>query len=155
MPLVERQVIKPNHRFYRAAHRLFLQCQKLNNCPNYICCQKFSPRQPTNALTVHRPLKKGVNNNQALPAKVTENTLRLLMTAWTSDRSVRKMAIAIAELIFDHHRKFMSKKIQKKREQGRYVMYLTVKLLAKILVSQNMPVCRRLIFCSHQKSAKY
>lgn len=64
-----------------------------------------------------------------MPAKVTEKTLRLLLTASTSDRSVRK--IAIAQLIFDHRRKFMSKKIQKKREQGRYVIVFNCQAVSK------------------------
>jgi hypothetical protein len=89
MQLVERQVIKPNHRFYPEADRLSLLSKKLYNCDNYIYLrskingQNFFPGQPTNALAVDRTLKKSVND-KALPAKVTQNSLRLLLKAWTS-----------------------------------------------------------------------
>ncbi|WP_242722126.1 hypothetical protein [Microcoleus vaginatus] len=41
MQLVERQVIKPNHRFYPQADRLSLLSNKLYNCDNYIYGQNL------------------------------------------------------------------------------------------------------------------
>ncbi|MEG4107264.1 hypothetical protein QUA04_14230 [Microcoleus sp. S13_C5] len=75
MQLVERQVIKPNHRFYPEADRLSLLSNKLYNCDNYIDGQNFLSGQPTNALAVYRPLKKSLND-KALPTQVTHKTLR-------------------------------------------------------------------------------
>lgn len=66
MQLLERQVIKPNHRFYPEADRLFLQSKKLDNCDNYIYRQNFFPRQPTNAQGVDRTRSK--SDDKALPA---------------------------------------------------------------------------------------
>ena len=95
MQLVERQIVKPNDRFYPEADRLFLLSKKLDNCENYIYCQNFFSRQPTNALAADRALKKSVND-KALPAKLTHNTLRLLQTAWTSYHSVTLAGSSIA-----------------------------------------------------------
>ncbi|MCC3413543.1 MAG: hypothetical protein JGK24_19370 [Microcoleus sp. PH2017_29_MFU_D_A] len=53
MQLVERQVIKPNHRFLPEADRLFLVSQKLDNCDNNISGQNFSPvKQPILWLSI-------------------------------------------------------------------------------------------------------
>ncbi len=124
MQLVERQIIKPNHRFYPEADRWFLLSKKLYNCENEIIYrQNFLPRQPTNALAADRALKKSVND-KALPAKVRHSTLRLLLTAWTSYHSVTLAGVvAIAQRSFKQHPKSLTIK-KKKREKGRYVVVL-------------------------------
>jgi hypothetical protein len=116
MQLVERQVIKPNHRFYREADRLFLLSKKLYNCDNNISGQNFFSRQPINALTVDRARSKSVDD-KALPAKVTQNTLRLVQKAWTSYHSVTLAgAIALAKLSFQQ--KSLTVKIKPKKRAG-------------------------------------
>ena len=87
MQLVERQVIKPNHRFFPEADRLFLVSKKLDNCDNNISGQNFFPGQPTNAL-IDRTRSK---------TKVRQNTLRLQLTALTAYHGLR-LAIAGTEL---------------------------------------------------------
>lgn len=131
MQLVERQILKPNDRFYPEADRLFLLSKKLDNCENYIYCQNFFSRQPTNALAADRALKKSVND-KALPAKLTHNTLRLLQTAWTSYHSVTLAgAVDRAQRSFKQHRKSLTIKSQeKKREKGRYVVVLNCQSLS-------------------------
>jgi hypothetical protein len=117
MQLVERQIIKPNDRFYPEADRLFLLSKKLDNCENYIYCQNFFSRQPTNALAADRALKKSVND-KALPAKLTHNTLRLLQTAWTSYHSVTLAgSVDRAQRSFKQHGKSLTIKIQQKKER--------------------------------------
>ena len=86
MQLVERQVIKPNHRFYPKADRLFLLSEN-HNWDNSTYRQNFLPGQPNNALAVDRALKKSVGD-KALPAKKKQKTLWLLQTASTSYHSV-------------------------------------------------------------------
>jgi len=113
MQLVERQIIKPNHRFYPEADRLFLQ-SKNHNCDNYIYRQNFFPRQPTNALAVDSARSKSVNH-KALPAKETQNTLRLLLKASTSYHSV-SLAIVSAQLSFKQHPKSLTHKNFRKKE---------------------------------------
>ena len=116
MQLVERQIIKPNDRFYPEADRLFLLSKKLDNCENYIYCQNFFSRQPTNALAADRALKKSVND-KALPAKLTHNTLRLLQTAWTSYHSVTLAAwVDRAQGSFKQHGKSLT--IKKEKREG-------------------------------------
>lgn len=66
MQLVERQIIKPNNRFYPEADRLFL-LSKNHNCDRYIYRQNFFPRQRANALAVARARSKSVDD-KALPA---------------------------------------------------------------------------------------
>jgi hypothetical protein len=118
MQLVERQILKPNDRFYPEADRLFLLSKKLDNCQNYIYCQNFFSRQPTNALAADRALKKSVND-KALPAKLTHNTLRLLQTAWTSYHSVTLAgAVDRAQRSFKQHGKSLTIKIQEKKREG-------------------------------------
>ena len=117
MELVERQIITPNDRFYPEAARLFLLSKKLDNCQNYIYCQNFFSRQPTNALAANRALKKSVND-KALPAKLTHNTLRLLLTAWTSYHSVTLAgAVDRAQGSLKQHRKSVTIKSQEKKER--------------------------------------
>ncbi len=125
MELVERQLVKPNDRFYPEAARLFLLSKKLDNCQNYIYCQNFFSRQPTNALAADRTLKKSVND-KALPAKLTHNTVRLLQTAWTSYHSVTLAgSVDRAQRSFKQHGKSLPhKNSTKKREKGRYVVVL-------------------------------
>ncbi|MCC3407623.1 MAG: hypothetical protein JGK17_18900 [Microcoleus sp. PH2017_10_PVI_O_A] len=96
MQLIERQVIKPNHRFLPEADRLFLVSKKLYNCDNNISGQNFSPGKLTNDLAIDPVRSKSVGD-QALPAKVRQNTLWLQLTALTSDRGLR-LAIARTQL---------------------------------------------------------
>ena len=83
MQLVERHVIKPNHRFYREADRLSWLCKNLYNSANYIYRQNFFATQQKNALAVDRALKTSPDY-KALPAKVAQSTLGLVLKAWTS-----------------------------------------------------------------------
>ena len=117
MQLVERPIVKPNHRFYPEADRFFLLSKKLYNCENYIYRQNFFPRQPTNALAADRALKKSVND-KVLPAKLTHNTLRLLQTAWTSYHSVTLAgAVDRAQGSFKQHGKSLTIKSQAKKDR--------------------------------------
>lgn len=88
MQFVERQVIKPNHRFLPEADQLFLVSKKLYNCDRNIFCQNFSPGQRTNTLAVDPARSKSVGD-QGLPTKVRQNTLRLQLTALTGYHSLR------------------------------------------------------------------
>jgi putative transposase len=85
MQLVERQVIKPNHRFYREADRLSRPCKNLYksaNCIYRIYRQNFFPNQQTNARAVDRAFKIS-SDYKTLPAKVAQSTLGLVFKPWT------------------------------------------------------------------------
>ncbi|AFZ05865.1 transposase, IS605 OrfB family [Oscillatoria nigro-viridis PCC 7112] len=83
MQLVARHVIKPNHRFYREADRLSWLCKNLYNSANYIYRQNFFASQQTKALAVDRALKTSPDY-KALPAKLAQSTIGLVLKAWTS-----------------------------------------------------------------------
>ncbi|MEG4498604.1 transposase [Microcoleus sp. F10-C6] len=83
MQLVARHVIKPNHRFYREADRLSWLCKNLYNSANYIYRQNIFASQQTNALAVDRAFKTSPDY-KALPAKVPQSTIGLVLKAWTS-----------------------------------------------------------------------
>ncbi|MEG4842031.1 transposase [Microcoleus sp. B9-D4] len=83
MELVERHIIKPNHRFYREADRLSWLYKNLYNSANYIYPQNFFASQQTNTLAVYHALKTSPDY-KALPAKVAQSTIGLVLKAWTS-----------------------------------------------------------------------
>jgi putative transposase len=83
MQLVEKPVIKPNHRFYREADRLSWLYKNLYNSANYIYCQNFFANQQTNHLAVDRAFKTS-SNYKALPAKVSKSTFGSFLKASTS-----------------------------------------------------------------------
>ena len=131
MQLVERHVIKPNHRFYREADRLSWLCKNLYNSANYIYRQNFFATQQTNAVAVYHALKK-IPDYKALPAKVAQSTLGLVLKAWTSyylvvrnyqeDPTKFKAAPKIPHYKGSRDRK---------REEGRYVVVFNCQAVSK------------------------
>ena len=131
MQLVERHVIKPNHRFYREADRLSWLCKNLYNSANYIYRQNFFATQQTNAVAVYHALKKSPDY-KALPAKVAQSTLGLVLKAWTSyylvvrnyqeDPTKFKAAPKIPHYKGSRDRK---------REDGRYVVVFNCQSVSK------------------------
>ena len=131
MQLVERHVIKPNHRFYREADRLSWLCKNLYNSANYIYRQNFFATQQTNAVAVYHALKKSPDY-KALPAKVAQSTLGLVLKAWTSyylvvrnyqeDPTKFKAAPKIPHYKGSRDRK---------REDGRYVVVFNCQSFSK------------------------
>ncbi|MEG4024734.1 transposase [Microcoleus sp. S13C4] len=131
MQLVERHVIKPNHRFYREADRLSWLGKNLYNNANYIYRQNFFASQQTNALAVYRALKTSPDY-KALSAKVAQNRLGLVLKAWTSyylalrnyqeDPTKFKAAPQIP-----HYQGLTERKI----EDGRYVVIFNCQTVSK------------------------
>ncbi|MEG4519562.1 MULTISPECIES: transposase [unclassified Microcoleus] len=131
MQLVERHVFKPNHRFYREADRLSWQCKNLYNSANYIYRQNFFASQETNALAVDRALKTNIDY-KALPAKVAQSTLSLVLKAWTSYylwvRNHQKDPTKFqAALKIPHYQGSR----ERKREDGRYVVVFNCQAVSK------------------------
>ena len=131
MQLVERHVIKPNHRFYREADRLSWLCKNLYNSANYIYRQNFFATQQTNALAVYHALKKSPDY-KALPAKVAQSTLGLVLKAWTS------YYLAVRNYQEDPTKCKAAPKIphykgsrERKREDGRYVVVFNCQAVSK------------------------
>ena len=131
MQLVERHVIKPNHRFYREADRLSWLCKNLYNSANYIYRQNFFATQETNALAVYHALKTSPDY-KALPAKVAQSTLGLVLKAWTS------YYLAVRNYQEDPTKFKVAPKIphykgsrDRKREDGRYVVVFNCQSVSK------------------------
>jgi len=131
MQLVERHVIKPNHRFYREADRLSWLCKNLYNSANYIYRQNFFATQETNALAVYHALKTSPDY-KALPAKVAQSTLGLVLKAWTS------YYLAVRNYQEDPTKFKVAPKIphykgsrDRKREDGRYVVVFNCQAVSK------------------------
>ncbi|MEG4351258.1 transposase [Microcoleus sp. LAD1_D3] len=132
MQLVERHVIKPDHRFYREADRRSWLCKNLYNSPNYIYSQNFFASQQTNALAVYHALKTS-RDYKAMPAKVAQSRLGLVLKAWTSyylagrnyqeDTTRFKTAPKIP-----HYNKGSR---ERKREDGRYVLVFNCQAVSK------------------------
>ena len=131
MQLVERHVIKPNHRFYREADRLSWQCKNLYNSANYIYPQNFFATQQTNALAVYHALKKSPDY-KALPAKVAQSTLGLVLKAWTSyylvARNYQQDPTKFKAAPKIPHYKGSR---EPKREDGRYVVVFNCQAVSK------------------------
>ncbi|MEG4394298.1 transposase [Microcoleus sp. BROC3] len=131
MQLIERHVIKPNHRFYREADRLSWLCKNLYNSANYIYRQNFFATQQTNALAVDRALKTNIDY-KALHAKVAQSTLGLVLKAWSryylamrkyqEDPTTFKAAPQIP-----HYKGSRERKI----EDGRYVVVFNCQAVSK------------------------
>ena len=131
MQLVERHVIKPNHRFYREADRLSWLCKNLYNSANYIYRQNFFATQQTNAVAVYHALKKSPDY-KALPAKVAQSTLGLVLKAWNS------YYLAVRNYQEDPTKFKAAPKIphykgsrDRKREDGRYVVVFNCQSVSK------------------------
>ncbi|MEG4962999.1 MULTISPECIES: transposase [unclassified Microcoleus] len=136
MQLVERHVIKPNHRFYREADRLSWLCKNLYNSANYIYRQNFFASQQTNALAVYHALKTSLDY-KALPAKVAQSTLGLVLKAWTS------YYLAVRNYQEDPTKFKVAPKIphykgsrERKREDGRYVVVFNCQAVSKRALKQ-------------------
>ena len=135
MELVERHIIKPNHRFYREADRLSWLCKNFYNNANYIYRQKFFASQERNALAVDRALKTSPDY-KALPAKVAQSTIglaiKLVIKAWTSyymavrnDREDQTKFKTAPKIPHDKGSREL------KREDGHYVVVFNCQAVSK------------------------
>ncbi|MEG4626962.1 transposase [Microcoleus sp. w1-18aA5] len=131
MELVERHIIKPNHRFYREADRLSLLCKNLYNSANYIYHKKFFASQQTNALAVDHALKTSPDY-KALPAKLAQSTIGLEIKAWTSYylgvRNYQEYTTKFKTAAQSPH--YQGSR-DRKRENGRYVVVFNCQAVSK------------------------
>ena len=155
MQLVERHVIKPNHRFYREADRRSCLCKNLYKSANYIYRQNFFAPQQTHALAVYHALKTSPDY-KALPAKIAKSTLGLVLKAWTSyylvvrnyqeDPTKFKGAPQIP-----HYQGSRARK----REDGRYLVIFNCQAVSKRALKKDMLAPLELIFGCPQKSPRW
>jgi len=84
MQQVERHKIKPTHRFWQQIDRLGFLSKNLYNYANYIVRQSFIFDKIYLGFNQLYHLVKGSPDYQALPAKVSQQVLRLLDKNWKS-----------------------------------------------------------------------
>ncbi len=84
MRLVERHIIKKNHRFYAEIDRLCFLSKNLYNYANYLCRQSFIFENTyRNYYDIQKTLQSELDY-QAMPAKVSQQTLMILHRNWIS-----------------------------------------------------------------------
>ncbi|MEG4502737.1 transposase [Microcoleus sp. F6_B4] len=131
MQLVERHVIKPNHRFYREADRLSWLCKNLYKSANYTYHKNFFASQQTNTLAVGRALKTSPDY-KALPAKVAQSTIGLALKAWASYYlAVRNYQECPTKFKVAPKIPHDRGSTERKREDGRYVVVFNSQAVSK------------------------
>jgi len=122
MQLVERHLIKKNHIYYREIDKLCYLAKNLYNSANYIYRQNFFKGVLTDAISVYHQLKT-TSDYQAMPAKVAQNVLGLVMKSWKSYTQAQ------TAYQLEPHKEANKPQIPgykgsigKKREDGRYVV---------------------------------
>jgi putative transposase len=131
MQLIERHILKPNHKFYAEADKLCFLSKNLYNCGNYMYRQNFFAGQQTNALAVYHTLKAGVDY-KALPAKVAQNTLGRLLLSWTSYyKSLRKYTEDPSSFKAAPQIPSFKGSVSKQRADGRYVVVYNYQAVSK------------------------
>ncbi|MEG4084918.1 transposase [Microcoleus sp. POL10_C6] len=131
MELVERHIIKPNHRFYREADRLSLLCKNLYNSAHYIYRKKFFASQQTNALAVDHALQTSPDY-KALPAKLAQSTIGLVIKAWTSYYlGVRNYQEDTTKFKTAPNSPHYKGSRERKREEVRYVVVFNCQAVSK------------------------
>lgn len=131
MQLVERHLIKPSHQYFRECDQLCFLSKNLYNSANYIYRQNFFQGVMTNAIEVYHQLKT-TPEYQALPSKVAQGTLRLLLRNWTSYGNAKKSYEQNpnkfkGEPKIPHYKGRRSKN----REDGRYVVAYNNQAISK------------------------
>jgi len=138
MQLVERHVIKTNHKYFRECDKLCLLSKNLYNAANYIYRQNFFKGVSTNAIEVYHQLKT-TEDYKALPSKVAQNTLRLVLRNWTSYIAAKK-AYDKTPSKFKGKPKIPHYKGDrtKNREDGRYVIGYNNQAISKKLLKKKI-----------------
>ena len=85
MQLVETHYIRKNHKFYKECERLCKLSKLIYNEANYIVRQEFiTNHKYTDNFTLQKQLQRKSPNYTALPAKVSQQTLKNLHINWRS-----------------------------------------------------------------------
>lgn len=84
MQLVERHYIKPTHKFFNECDLLSFKAKNLYNTTNYIIRQEFIFNNMYTGCFDTQKMLQGQDVYKELPAKVSQQTLRLLDKNWKS-----------------------------------------------------------------------
>ena len=85
MKLVDRHVIKKSHKFYKECDDLCFKSKNLFNAANYVVRQEFiKNKKYINKYDIQKTFQGKSVDYLALPAKVSQQTLKLLDQSWSS-----------------------------------------------------------------------
>lgn len=85
MQLVEKHIIKKSHKYYKELDNLCFLSKNLYNVANYVVRQKFiSTKKYINFSSLDKVLNCNNHDYKQLPAKVSQQVLRLLDKNWVS-----------------------------------------------------------------------
>lgn len=127
MKLVERHIIKPNHRFYSEIDRLCFASKNLYNYANYLIRQAFIFQNTYLSYHTIQKTVQGTEPYQALPAKVSQQILMILSNNWKSFQATNQSYSETPQ-------KFLGKpKLPKykPKEKGRNLVVYTTQALSK------------------------
>jgi IS605 OrfB family transposase len=127
MKLVERHIIRNNHRFYQEIDRLCCLSKNLYNRANYLIRQSWIfERNYRNYNDIQKALQ-GDECYQAIPAKVSQQILMVLERNWTSFKEANKTYQEQPEK-FNGRPKLPK---YKNKETGRNLLVYTVQAISK------------------------
>jgi transposase len=130
MLLVERHLIKSNHAFYQECDNLSFLAKNLYNAANYIYRQNFFANQKTDAVAVYHQLKNGTDY-KALPAKISQEVLRMLFKNWQSYYAAHREYLADPSKFKAPPKIPNYKGSIKDRSNGRYVVSYNNQAISK------------------------
>ncbi|MGL4503488.1 MAG: RNA-guided endonuclease InsQ/TnpB family protein [Planktothrix sp.] len=134
MQLVEKHVIKKGHDFYQEIDKLCFASKNLYNAANYLIRQSFIHQGIyLNYNTIQKELQ-GTDVYKALPAKVSQQVLRVLDVNW------RSFFAAIKEWNENPENFLGRPKLPKykHKEKGRNLVVYTIQAMSKPLLSQQI-----------------
>ena len=137
MLLVERHFIKSTHTLYRECDNLSFLAKNIYNAANYIYRQNFFAKQTTDAVAVYHQLKHGVDY-QALPAKISQEVLRMLLRAWQSYYAANREYLANPNKFKAPPKIPNYKGDIKERNNGRYVVSYNNQAISKTALKKGL-----------------
>lgn len=127
MHLVEKHIIKRNHRYFKEIDNLCFLAKNLYNAANYLIRQSFIFDQKYLNYNAIQKLMTGNADYKAMPAKLSQQVLMRLHEAWQAFFS----SIAIYK---EHPEKFCARpRIPKylHKKEGRFPCIYTIQAISK------------------------
>lgn len=133
MQLVERHIIKKNHQFFSECDELSFKAKNLYNTANYFVRQEFiNNKKYISSFELQKIFQGTHEAYTALPAKISQQTLRLLHRNWISFfKAIKDWKI--------HPKKYLGRpKLPKyKKKDGRSVVIYDLQAISKKKLKKN------------------
>ena len=148
MQLVERHKIKPTHRFWQQIDKLCFLSKNLYNYANYQVRQSFIFKKVYLGYNQIYHRVKSTPDYKALPAKVSQQVLRLLDKNWKSFFQANK-AYKLTPNKFKARPKLPK---YKDKTQGRNILVYTSQAISKTLLNKGLAKSNYLLTAKLNKS---